>query len=311
MTSDVVRVAAIDCGTNSLRLLIADRQAGRLREVSRSMRIVRLGQDVDRTGRLTLAALERTSAVLADYRAAIDAANVTAIRMVATSAVRDASNRSDFDAMVQRVLGRRADIVTGDEEAQLSFAGVCSGLAPVGDGQVLVADIGGGSTELVRGDPARGRAGAAVSLDVGSVRLTERHIRHDPPTSGEVAAIDADVRLGLNATDEVGWVPGDLLVGVAGTVTTMAALALGLERYDSALVNGAVLSRQQIEVAVSSLLRMDRDQRAARAVIHPGRVDVIAAGAVILRALVDHLGADEMAVSEHDILDGIALGVQA
>ena len=327
MTGDIVRVAAIDCGTNSLRLLIADRTDGGLREISRTMRIVRLGQDIDRTRRLAPAALDRAAAVLAEYRAAIDSADVTAVRMVATSAVRDAVNRPDFDAMVMRVLGHPAEVVTGRQEAQLSFAGVCAGLSSVRDGRVLVADIGGGSTELVSGNATRGRAEVAVSLDVGSVRMTERHIRHDPPTAAEVSAIEADVHAALDTAageavapgtaaaagnrDELRLRPGDHLVGVAGTVTTVAALALGLDRYDSAVVHGAALSRGEIDAAVISLLSMDHDQRAARAVIHPGRVDVIAAGAIILRALMNHLAAERLTVSEHDILDGIALGVQA
>ena len=309
--SEDVRVAAIDCGTNSLRLLIADRVDGTLLEISRTMRIVRLGEDVDRTGRLAPAALQRAAVVLEEYRAMIDAADVRAIRMVATSAVRDAANRTEFDEMVERTLGHPGEVVSGATEAQLSFAGVCAGLDPTPGRRVLVADIGGGSTELVVGDPGSGRAERAVSLDVGSVRLTERHVRHDPLTPAEIGAIDADARAAFDAHGAVGWTAGDDLVGVAGTVTTVAALVLGLQRYESARVHAAVLSASAIEATVSALLAMDRDQRASRAVIHPGRVDVIAAGAIILRALVDHLGAPRLTVSEHDILDGIALGVRA
>jgi exopolyphosphatase/guanosine-5'-triphosphate,3'-diphosphate pyrophosphatase len=198
------RVAAIDCGTNSVRLLIADRDGRSLRDITRTMRIVRLGAGVDRTGRLAAAALERTAAALAEYRALIDEADVHCVRMVATSAVRDAANRADFDAMVERVLGHRAEVVTGIEEAELSFTGACTGLVDAPAGGVVVADIGGGSTELVRGFAESG-VDAAVSLDVGSVRLTERHIRGDPPSPGEVDAVERDVRAALDGAGTVGW----------------------------------------------------------------------------------------------------------
>ncbi len=305
------RVAAIDCGTNSIRLLIADRDGGSLRDVTRTMRIVRLGADVDRTGRLDAAALERTAAALSEYRALIDAADVDRVRMVATSAVRDAANRADFDAMVERVLGQRAEVVTGIEEAELSFTGAATGLVDTPAGAVVVADIGGGSTELVRGSARSGLVDGAVSLDVGSVRMTERHVRSDPPAPTEVAAIEADVRAALNAAGTFVAEPGDRLVGVAGTVTTVAAVALGLTRYDSARIHATTLSRDDIDRAVRELVGMDRSQREARAVIHPGRVDVIAAGAVILATVMAHLEAKAVTVSEHDILDGIALGLPA
>ena len=318
------RVAAIDCGTNSLRLLIAEADGDRTRDVVRTMRIVRLGEDVDRTGRLSGAALARADAALTEYRAMIDAADVASVRMVATSAVRDAANREEFDAMVEWVLGRRADVLTGIEEAELSFSGACAGLVDAGapcparpSARVVMADVGGGSTELVRGDPGSARVECAVSLDVGSVRMTERHVRCDPPARREIAAIEADVRTALNASgfevagDAAGADPGHRLVGVAGTVTTVAAVALGLDRYDSARIHGSVLTRNVIDRAVGELLGLDRSRRAARAVIHPGRVDVIAAGAVILRTLMAHLQAETLTVSEHDILDGIVLGLWA
>jgi exopolyphosphatase / guanosine-5'-triphosphate,3'-diphosphate pyrophosphatase len=310
-TATADRVAAIDCGTNSVRLLIAERDDGSLHDLTRTMRIVRLGEGVDRTGRLAAAALDRTAAALTEYRALIDAADVASVRMVATSAVRDAANRADFDDMVERVLGHRAEVVTGIEEAELSFTGACTGLVDTGTGAVVVADIGGGSTELVRGDARSGRVDGAVSLDVGSVRLTERHIRSDPPAPAELAAIAADVRRALDSAGSFGVEPGDRLVGVAGTVTTVAAVALGLPRYDSARIHGRTLSRGDIDRAERELVAMDRAQREARAVIHPGRVDVIAAGAVILATVMAHLEAQAVTVSEHDILDGIALGRRA
>jgi exopolyphosphatase / guanosine-5'-triphosphate,3'-diphosphate pyrophosphatase len=311
------RVAAIDCGTNSVRLLIAESDAGKLRDLTRTMRIVRLGEGVDRTGRLATAALDRTATALTEYRALIDAADVASVRMVATSAVRDAANRDDFDAMVERILGLRAEVVTGIEEAELSFTGACAGLADAdadadaGTGAVVVADIGGGSTELIRGSAQSGRVDGAVSLDVGSVRLTERHVRSDPPAPAELAAIAADVRRALDSAGTVGVQPGDRLVGVAGTVTTVAAVALRLPRYDSSHIHASTLSRGDIDRAVQEIVSMNRSQREAQAVIHPGRVDVIAAGAVILATVMAHLEADTVTVSEHDILDGIALGLQA
>lgn len=310
------RVAAIDCGTNSMRLLIAEQDGDRLREVVRAMRIVRLGEDVDRTGRLAAAALRRAGTALAEYRDMIDAADVAAVRMVATSAVRDAGNRVDFDAMVTRILGRPAHVITGIEEAELSFTGACTGLLDASSGAVVVADLGGGSTELVWGTPRSGRVSGAVSLDVGSVRMTERHVHSDPPTRVQVAAVEADVRTALDRAGGLGsggsaLRPGDRFVGVAGTVTTVAALALGLARYDSARVHASVLSRADVDGVTSELLGLDRAQRAARVVIHPGRVDVIAAGAVILRTLMTQLEVEALTVSEHDILDGIALGLRA
>lgn len=337
MTRPAARVAAIDCGTNSVRLLIAERDGGSLRDITRTMRIVRLGEGVDRTGRLATAALDRTAAALTEYRALIDAADVDSVRMVATSAVRDAANRDDFDAMVERVLGHRAEVVTGIEEAELSFAGACTGLtddavanddavarddavanddAVARDAEgtaraVVVADIGGGSTELIRGSARSGQVADAISLDVGSVRLTERHVRSDPPAPTELAAIETDVRTALGGAGTFAAQPGDRLVGVAGTVTTVAAVALGLERYDSARIHASTLSRDDVDRAVGEIVGMDRAQREARAVIHPGRVDVIAAGAVILATVMDHLEATAVTVSEHDILDGIALGRQA
>lgn len=305
------RIAAIDCGTNSLRLLIAEQDGVSLRELNRSMRIVRLGEDVDRTGRLAAVAMARTAAVLAEYRAMIDTADVVSVRMVATSAVRDAVNRADFDAMVERSLGYRAEVVSGTEEAQLSFAGACTGLGAASDEAVVVVDIGGGSTELVRGAVGSGRVEGSVSLNIGSVRMTERHVRSDPPARTAIDAIEADVAAELDARATIGATAGDRLVGVAGTVTTVAALALGLQRYDSARIHRCTLSRDQIDRAVREVLSLDRSQRQARAVIHPGRVDVIAAGAVILRTLMAHLDASSLTVSEHDILDGIALGLRA
>ena len=302
-----MRVAAVDCGTNSIRLLVADLlDGGGLVDVHREMRIVRLGQDVDRTGRLAPEALERTRIALADYAHTLSAAGAQRVRLVATSATRDAQNRAEFEAVVQAELGVAPEVVTGEQEAALSFAGAASVLSDV-TGGLLVADIGGGSSELVRGGDGPLRA---HSMDIGSVRLTERHLHDDPPTATQIEAAEADVRTALAAARlDVPLDAAVPVVGVAGTVTTVVAMALGLPRYDSARVDGAVLPADVVRGTTGRLLGMTRDERAAVPVIHPGRIDVIAAGALILRALIDETGVPELTASEHDILDGIALGM--
>jgi exopolyphosphatase/guanosine-5'-triphosphate,3'-diphosphate pyrophosphatase len=305
----VTRVAALDCGTNSLRLLVADHSVSQgWVDVDRRMRIVRLGQGVDRTGQLAPEALERTRLTLVDYAAAIEAAGVEAVRMVATSAVRDAGNRSEFERLVQDCLGIVPHIISGEEEARLSFTGAVSVPAVAGHAEVLLTDIGGGSTELILGRTADAHVDAAFSMNVGSVRLTERHFADDPPTAAQVTAAEADVDRALDeAATVVPLHTGAALVGVAGTVTTLAGMVLGLETYDSAAIHGACLSVIDLEATIAALLAMTREQRSAVGVIHPGRVDVIAAGAVVLRTLVRRTGASGIVISEHDILDGIAL----
>jgi exopolyphosphatase / guanosine-5'-triphosphate,3'-diphosphate pyrophosphatase len=302
-----MRVAAIDCGTNSIRLLVADVVGAGLVDLHREMRIVRLGQDVDRTGRLAPDAIDRTRAALADYAALIISMGADRIRMVATSATRDAANRDDFAAMVSATLGQPAVVISGDEEAALSFRGASGGLGGVA-GPLLLTDIGGGSTELVLG--LEDGAVQAYSMDVGAVRMTERHLRDDPPTANQIAATLRDVRAALDLAAAVVPLPGaSSFVGVAGTITTLAALTLGLDRYDSERVHGSRMSADQIGQLTGRLLAMTRAERAAHAVIHPGRVDVIAAGALILRTIVERVGVSEVIVSEHDILDGIALSL--
>jgi exopolyphosphatase / guanosine-5'-triphosphate,3'-diphosphate pyrophosphatase len=304
-----VRVAAIDCGTNSIRLLVADTVDGRLVDVTREMRIVRLGEGVDRTGSLAPQALERTRAALADYAATIRANGVERVRMVATSATRDAANRDVFASMVREVLGRDPEVISGREEAALSFAGAVASLRGL-RGPVMVADIGGGSTELVVGSPDGAGGLRSRSMDVGCVRMTERHLRSDPPTPDQIEAAVADVR---QAIDQVrGDVPlydVGAFVGVAGTVTTVAAIALGLDHYDAAAIHGRVMSATEVHDVTARLLAMTHDERAALPVMHPGRVDVIGAGALILRTLVEATGVTEVIASEHDILDGIALSL--
>ncbi|MEU6246008.1 Ppx/GppA phosphatase family protein [Glycomyces sp. NPDC047010] len=301
------RVAGIDCGTNSIRLLIADvDDAGRLHDVVRRMEVVRLGEGVDQTGRLSAAALTRTRDALADYTAQIKEHGAEAIRMVATSASRDAANAADFTAMVEQVLGQAPEVITGDEEARLSFTGAVATL-PAHDGQRLLIDIGGGSTEFVRG--TGGDVVAAISVDVGCVRMTERHLHSDPPLSGEIGAAVADVTGIVDKALAVAD-PGreaTELVAVAGTATTVAAISLGLAAYDPDAIDGTRLTYAQVAQVADDLAAADLDARLAIPVMHPGRADVIVGGALVLRTVMERSGIGEVLISEHDILDGIAL----
>jgi exopolyphosphatase/guanosine-5'-triphosphate,3'-diphosphate pyrophosphatase len=301
-----VRVAAVDCGTNSVRLLVADVNGADKADVHRELRVVRLGEGVDSSGMLSPAALERTREALVDYAATCRTLGVEATRMVATSATRDAGNRSVFVEMVRQTLGVPPEVATGDEEAALTFDGATRDRDPA-EGPFLVMDIGGGSTEMVLGTRS---VQAARSVDVGCVRLTERHLTDDPPTAAQVAAAEADVDAALELVRAV--VPVEqarTAVGVAGSVTTVAALALGLPSYDPVRLHGARVPAQHIADVTGRLLSMTRTQRAALPVMHPGRVDVIGAGALVLRTLVGRLGLAEVVVSEADILDGIAWSI--
>lgn len=303
----MTRVAGIDCGTNSIRLLVADvhPETGELVELDRRMTIVRLGQGVDKTGRLAPEALERTFAACRAYAEVIKELGAEKLRFVATSASRDAENRQDFVNGVVEILGVEPEVITGDQEAAFSFTGATGELH--GDDRRLVVDIGGGSTEFVVGNK---HVEAARSVDIGCVRLTERHVRHDPPTAEEVAAIRADVRAALDlAAETVPIGTAETLVGLAGSVTTVAAIALGLPEYDSEKIHHSRISAERVAGVTDMLLASTHDERAAITVIHPGRVDVIIAGALVLREIVERVGASEVVVSEHDILDGIALSV--
>lgn len=312
----MTRVAAIDCGTNSLRLLIADVDAhtGTLVDIEREMRIVRLGQGVDRTRRFSDDALERTFAVCREYAeriaaAGVDGSAVERVRFVATSASRDVSNREVFVDGVRTALGIDPEVITGDEEAALSFAGATRELLDVPGiaAPYLVIDIGGGSTEFVLGTAS---VEAARSVDVGCVRLTERHLRSDPATSAEIAAARFDIAAAIElAAQTVPFEAAASLVGLAGSVTTVAALAMGLDAYDPARIHLSRISAAQVRDVSSRLLAMTRAQRAALPVMHPGRVDVIGAGALVLATIVQTLGVGEVVVSEHDILDGIAFSL--
>ena len=306
-----VRVAAIDCGTNSIRLLIADidpERAG-LTDVAREMKIVRLGEGVDRTGRLSEAALDRTIGALREYTDLINQAAPQAVRMVATSATRDAENSQEFADRVKEVLGVVPEVVSGDEEARLSFTGATRELAGTAAGDCpppyLVTDIGGGSTEFVLGGPEGVSGGRSV--DIGCVRMTERHLHGDPPSAAEVAAATADIdnALALVAAS----VPVDqakTLVGLAGSVTTIAGIALGLAHYDPTRIHHSRVSAERVHEITGQLLGQTRTQRAAIGVMHPGRVDIIGAGALVLDRIMIRLRFGAVLVSEHDILDGIA-----
>ena len=301
-----VRVAAIDCGTNSIRLLVADLDpdTGELHDLDRRMTIVRLGQDVDRTGRLAPEALERTFAACREYAAVIAGHGARQLRFVATSASRDAENREEFTAGVRAILGVEPEVITGDEEAELSFIGATRELQGSADlvPPYLVFDLGGGSTEFVLGTD---RVEAARSVDIGCVRMAERH-------GDDTVAMRADIKQALDlAAETVPLTGAATLVGLAGTATTVAGIALDLPAYDSAALHHARIPLERVREITLMLLAASHEERAAIPVMHPGRVDVIGAGALVLLAVMERTGASELVVSEHDILDGIAWSLAA
>ncbi|WP_234468433.1 Ppx/GppA phosphatase family protein [Streptomyces sp. MBT62] len=310
------RVAAVDCGTNSIRLLVADVNpaTGELRELDRRMTIVRLGQGVDKTGELAPEALERTFAACREYAEVIREKGADKVRFVATSASRDASNRDDFVRGVVDILGVEPEVITGDEEAELSFTGATKELTGRDDlaKPYLVVDIGGGSTEFVVGDD---QVRAARSVDIGCVRMTERHLARDgkvtdPPTAEQVAAMRADIEEALDlAAKTVPLREARTLVGLAGSVTTVSSIAQNLPEYDTEAIHHSRVSYDRVREITESLLRSTHAERAAIPSMHPGRVDVIGAGALVLLSIMERTGATEVVVSEHDILDGIAFGI--
>ena len=311
------RVAAIDCGTNSIRLLIAERAGTKLVDLHREMRIVRLGEGVDATGRFSAGALQRTRAALADYAGLLRRHRVERVRMVATSATRDAANRDEFFAMTAAVLGEVvpgavAEVITGAEEATLSFTGAVGELDPAA-GPFVVVDLGGGSTEVVVGEAASG-VQASFSADIGCVRMTERCLHSDPPTAAEVDDARQVVRERL--AEALAVVPvgrARTWVGLAGTFTTIAALAHGLPSYDPRAIHLSRVGFGALGEVCQRLITMTRAQRAVLGPMHEGRVDVIGGGAIIVEelaaALGERTGIVEVVVSEHDILDGIALAI--
>jgi exopolyphosphatase/guanosine-5'-triphosphate,3'-diphosphate pyrophosphatase len=317
MRTEPETVAAIDCGTNSIRLLIADRIDGRLRDLHREMRIVRLGEGVDATGQFSPDALARTRAALVDYAALLRGHGVRKLRMVATSATRDAANREEFFAMTADVLGSVvpgaiAEVITGAKEAELSFNGAVGELDSAA-APFVVVDLGGGSTEVVLGTSSGVQA--SYSADIGCVRMTERCLHSDPPTAAEIAQAREVVRERLAEALQV--VPVDQAktwVGVAGTFTTIAALAHGMDSYDSESIHLSRVRFGDLLEVCDQLIGMTRAQRAALGPMHEGRVDVIGGGAIVVEelaaALGERAGIDELIVSEHDILDGIALSIR-
>ncbi|MDX3642975.1 Ppx/GppA phosphatase family protein [Streptomyces sp. MB09-02B] len=312
----MTRVAAVDCGTNSIRLLVADCDpaTGELVELDRRMIIVRLGQGVDRTGRLAPEALERTFAACREYAAVIKELGAERIRFVATSASRDAENRDEFVRGVFDILGVEPEVISGDREAEFSFTGATKELTGRTDliRPYLVVDIGGGSTEFVVGDD---QVRGARSVDIGCVRLTERHLVRDgvvvdPPGPEQIAAIRADIEAALDLAErDVPLREAHTLVGLAGSVTTLSAIAQDLPAYDSAAIHHSRIPYDRVREITEWLLRSTHAEREAVPSMHPGRVDVIAAGALVLLSIMERIGATEVVVSEHDILDGIAWSV--
>ena len=320
------RVAAVDCGTNSIRLLVADvtvREDGSawLKDVHREMRVNRLGQGVDATGRLAPESLTRTREALAAYSEMLRRHGVAVgpdtVRVCATSATRDAENREEFFGAVREIVGVDADVITGDEEARLSFAGAVADLDP-DEGPFVVADVGGGSTEIVTGtwDAVRADVTAARSTDVGCVRLTEKFLHDDPPTAEQITEAEEFTRATLApAFADVAVADVQTWVAVAGTATTLAAVGMDLRTYDADRIHLSRLGLDDVIATARRLEAMPREERAALGPMHPGRVDVIGGGSLVMRVLAEELAertdVTELVVSEHDILDGIARALAA
>ena len=296
--SKISKVAAIDCGTNSIRLLISEDG----REIIREMEIVKLGEGVDRTKNFSPIAVERTLVALRRFKALIDHHKVERVRFCATSATRDAQNRKIFTEPVESILGVAPEVIVGIEEARLSFLGATSEL-PISDAPFLVVDIGGGSTEFVLGER---NVQSAISVDIGCVRMTERHFTNDSPTEQEIASTRLDINRAIDQVEtEVPISSARTLVAVAGTATTVAAAALKLPTYDREAIHGARISAERTFEISNWLLSMDKNERANLGFMHPGRVEVIAAGALVLAEILKRTGAREFVASERDILDGI------
>ena len=301
-----MRVAAIDCGTNSLRLLIADIDGEKLREVHRDMRIVRLGQGVDQNKAFAPEAIERTLVATREFADLIRTKGATRVRFCATSATRDATNRDIFIDGVQNILGISPEVIAGSEEAALSFLGATKELgqelAPF-----LVVDIGGGSTEFVLGSRS---VDSAHSVNIGCVRMSERHFTAQPPTIDQIAnaIIDIDAAI-LDAATWVDFKAAQTLIAVAGTATTVAAAALGLPLYDRYSIHLSRISAQKVQEVAAMFAGMSRKDISALGYMHPGRVDVITSGALVLSRVMALTGASEFLASESDILDGIAWGL--
>lgn len=299
-----MKVAAIDCGTNSIRLLIAHQEGSRFVDDVRLMEVVRLGEGVDRTGEFSPAALERTFVAAKRYAEIIEGQSVDRIRFCATSASRDARNRDLFINGIEKILGVRPEVIPGEEEANLSFQGATAGRT---DGPFLVVDIGGGSTEFVVGS---NKVDGAISVDIGCVRMTERHMSSDPIGEAQTAAAQSDIDAAI--TRALSAVPVDqakTLVAVAGTATTVAAAALELDSYQPDRIHGSRIPLERVQEICDFFTHSTRAVRAQLPYMHPGRVDVIAAGSLVLRRVLELGGFDSFIASEHDILDGIAFSL--
>ncbi|AHI22377.1 Ppx/GppA phosphatase family protein [Corynebacterium vitaeruminis] len=313
----MTRLAAVDCGTNSIRLLIVEVNGQETREILRTMKIIRLGQGVDATGELDPAAIERARVALREYVDKMKREYVQDVRMVATSATRDASNKEDFFRMTGELLGEivpgaRAEVISGEEEARLSFRGAVADLPPEA-GPFCVIDLGGGSTEFVVGT-SDGEILGAHSAQMGCVRLTERIMRTDPPSRSEREIAEEYVAERIADVEKI--VPvgkAQTFVGCAGTFTTLAALALGLEAYDARAIHDSRLRFAALKVLTNQLIEETSTQRAAHPVMHPGRADVIAGGSVVVNGIIDMIQRNtqvtDMVISEKDILDGIVAGL--
>ena len=301
-----MRVAAIDCGTNSIRMLIADIEGDNFREVIRTMEIVRLGQGVDQTGEFHVDAITRTLSAVDKLAIEIAKRGVQKIRFCATSATRDATNRHLFIDGVRERLGVEPEVISGEEEASLSFTGAIQDLSPT-DGPFLVVDIGGGSTEFVFGT---GNVEFAKSVNIGCVRMTERHFISDPVHTHEIEKARVDIQEAIaKAAAVVPITTAKTLIAVAGTATTVAAAALGLPEYDRYAIHLSRISADKAHEVAEMFLTSTREDRLALGYMHPGRVDVIPAGALVLSEIMKATGANEFVASESDILDGIARSI--
>ena len=298
-----MRVAAIDCGTNSIRLLIADVSGENFREIYRDMEIVRLGQGVDKTGQFHPDAIARTLSAVDKYVLEIARRGVEKIRFCATSATRDATNRQLFIDGVVEKLGIAPEVISGEEEAFLSFTGATKEL-PDSLAPFLVIDIGGGSTEFVLGNQ---NVIEARSVNIGCVRMSERHFLNDPATATEIESARVDIQKAIiDASQHVDIKGAKSLIAVAGTATTVAAAALDLPTYDRHSIHLSRISAEKTHQVSEMFLRMNRNERAALGYMHPGRVDVIGAGSLVLSEIMKATGAKEFIASESDILDGMA-----
>lgn len=316
-----VRVGAVDCGTNSIRLLVAEGVPGEagLTDITREMRIIRLGEGVDATGRISEGAIARARTALTDYTATMAEHGVQAVRMVATSATRDARNKDEFFDMTAEVLGKHfpgavAEVISGQTEAQLTFAGGVVDLDPT-QGPYVVTDLGGGSTEVVVGDLVDGEVKllGARSTDVGCVRVTERSLHSDPPTDAQVADARSVIAEAFEGVSDLPLGLASRWVGVAGTFTTLSAIAQELETYDPERLHNSVISLDQLRDVCTRLVAATVTERRSLGPMHPGRADVIGGGSLVAAALCDVMaeraGLSEITVSEKDILDGIAMSV--